>query len=59
MNDTPTAVVHFLTTDDMGTGMKATSAVCFTAEVYLKLFRPSADSIETCLRSAEVILFSL
>jgi hypothetical protein len=59
VNDTPAAVVRFLTTKDMGTGMKATSAVLFTAEVYLKLLRPSADFIETRLRSAEVIFFSL
>ncbi|MFR4372236.1 MAG: hypothetical protein ACLT32_14195 [Ruminococcus bicirculans (ex Wegman et al. 2014)] len=39
--------------------MKSTSAVCFTAEVYLKQLRPSADFIETCLRFAEVIFFSV
>ena len=50
MNDTPTAVMRFLITDDICTGMKATSAVFLTAEVYLKLLRPSADFIEMCLR---------
>jgi hypothetical protein len=59
VNDTPAAVVHFLTTDDICTGMKATSAVSLTAEVYLKLFRPLVYLVKPCLRSAEVIFFSL